>query len=115
MPEQLKKDTSFATRLAQVLKVRKRNGIDSSTLVDVPDVGHKSLLVLVNELEIGATQVTVVNFANEKIESRIQSDRLPLGRVFDLTTRRKVGTVDELRGFTVELPTFGGLAMIVRD
>jgi maltose alpha-D-glucosyltransferase/alpha-amylase len=113
--EQLKKDNSFANRLAQVLRVRKRNGIDSAKLVDVPEVGHKSLLVLVNELEIGAIQVTAVNFSAEKIDARIQSELLPEGRVFDLSTRRKVGTVDALRGFNIELPAFGGLAMIIRD
>ena len=115
VPEQLKRENSFASRLSQILKVRKRNGLASAALVDVPDVGHKSLLVLVNELEIGATQITAVNFGAERIEARIQSDYLPAGRVFDLSTRRKVGTVDDLGGFTVELPGFGGMAMIIRD
>ena len=115
LPEQLKRDTSFASRLAAILKVRKRNGLASGRLLDVPEVGHRALLVLVNELEIGAVQVTALNFGSEKIEARVQSDHLPGGRVFDLSTRRKVGTVDDLGGFTVELPAFGGLAMIIRD
>ena len=115
LPEQLKRDTSFASRLAAVLKVRKRNGLASGRLVDVPEVGNKALLVLVNELEVGATQITALNFGAEKIEARIQSEALPSGRVFDLSTRRKVGTVDDLGGFSVELPAFGGLAMIIRD
>jgi maltose alpha-D-glucosyltransferase/alpha-amylase len=34
--------------------------------------------------------------------------------VTDLATRRKVDDVDALGGFTVELPGFGGLAMVVR-
>ncbi len=113
--EQLKKDNSFASRLAQILKVRKRNGLATSRLVDVPEVGNKALLVLVNELEIGATQITALNFGTEKIEARVQSEHLPVGRVFDLSTRRKVGNVDDLGGFNLELPAFGGLAMIIRD
>ncbi len=115
IPEQLKKETSFASRLAAILKVRKRNGLASARLVDVPEVGNKSLLVFVNELEIGATQVTALNFSADKIEARVQSEHLPRGRAFDLSTRRKVGTVDDLRGFSIELPPFGGLAMIIRD
>ncbi len=115
IPEQLKKETSFASRLAAILKVRKRNGLASARLIDVPEVGNKSLLVLINELEIGAVQVTALNFSAEKIEARVQSDHLPRGRAFDLSTRRKVGTVDDLRGFSIELPAFGGLAMIIRD
>ncbi|MDO5735473.1 MAG: maltose alpha-D-glucosyltransferase [Propionibacteriaceae bacterium] len=115
IPEQLKKETSFASRLAAILKVRKRNGLASARLVHVPEVGNKSLLVLVNELEIGAIQVTALNFGAEKIDARIQSEHLPRGRAFDLSTRRKVGTVDDLGGFSVELPAFGGLAMIIRE
>lgn len=115
LSEQLKKDTSFASRLSEILKVRKRNRLDSATLVDVPVVGHKSLLVMVNELETGTIQITALNFSAEKIEARIQSELLPQGRVFDLSTRRKVGTVDELKGFNLELPAFAGFAMVVRD
>lgn len=115
VPEQLKRETSFASRLAQILKVRKRAGLDTGTLVDVPEVGHTSLLALVSELESGVTQITALNFGGEKLEGRIQSELLPEGRVFDLSTRRKVGNVDALKGFNVELPAFGGLAMVIRD
>ncbi|MGO1385968.1 MAG: maltose alpha-D-glucosyltransferase [Arachnia sp.] len=115
IPEQLKKESSFASRLAAILKVRKRNGLASARLIDIPEVGNKSLLALINELESGAIQVTALNFGAEKMEVRIQSEHLPIGRAFDLSTRRKVGTVDDLHGFSVELPPFGGLAMIIRD
>ena len=115
VPEQLKRETSFASRLAQILRIRKRNSIDSASLVDVPEVGHRSLLVMVNRLEAGPIQITALNFGAEKVEARIQSEHLPAGRVFDLSTRRKVGAVDDLGGFTLTLPAFGGLAMIVRD
>lgn len=113
--DQLKRDTSFSSRLSQILRVRKRNGLASAKLIGIPEVGKKSLLVLVNELEIGAIQVTALNFGAEKIDARVQSELLPPGRVFDLSTRRKVGTVDDLGGFNVELPAFGGVAMIIRD
>ena len=115
LPEQLASKDSFANRLAQVNKVRKRNGIATSTLVDVPVPAHRSLLVLVNRLEIGATQVTVLNFGDEKVTARIQSEFIPEGRVFDLATRRKVDNVDALGGFSVTLPAFGGMALIVRE
>lgn len=115
LPEQLENPNSFASRLAQVLKIRKRNGIASGELVDTPDVAHPSLLVLVNRLEIGAIQITALNFGAEKLSARVQSEHIPQGRVFDLTTRRKVDNVDALGGFTVSLPPYGGMAMIVRD
>ncbi len=113
--DQLGSANSFASRLAEILKVRRRAGIATGTLLDVPDVPWKSMLVLVNRLESGAVQVTALNFGPEKITGRVQSEHIPAGRVFDLSTRRKVENVDDLGGFTVTLPAFGGLAMVVRE
>lgn len=115
LPEQLEKESSFVSRLAGILKVRRRNGLATGRLVDVPDVPHPGMLVLVNELETGMTQVTALNFSGEKITGRVQSPALPQGRVFDLVTRKKVDNVDALGGFTVSLPAYGGLAMVVRE
>lgn len=115
LPDQLASPTSFASRLAAILKVRKRHGLATATLLDVPDVPHRSMLVLVSRLEVGAVQVTALNFGADKITGRVQSDVIPPGRVIDLSTRRKVDTVDDLGGFTVTLPAFGGLAMIVKE
>ncbi len=55
-----------------------------------------------------------VELRPDKITGRVQSEHIPAGRVTDLATRRKVDDVDALGGFTVELPAFGGLAMVVR-
>lgn len=112
---QLESSTSFASRLATILKIRKRNGIASGELVDIPEVPQKSMLVLVNRLINTTTQVTVLNFSPEKITGRVQSDFIPAGRVFDLATRKKVDNVDDLGGFQVTLPPFGGLALVIRD
>ena len=49
------------------------------------------------------------------LEVRVDGQRVPVGRVFDLTTRRKVDTVDDLGGFTVTLPPFGGIATLIRE
>lgn len=115
LPEQLASQNSFASRLAAILKVRKRHGIATGCLVDVPDVPAKNMLVLVNRLESGETQITALNFGPEKVTGRVQSEHIPAGRVIDLSTRRKVENVDDLGGFTVTLPAFGGLAMIVKE
>lgn len=114
LPDQLASPTSFASRLAEVLKVRKRSGIATATLLDVPDVPFRSMLVMVNRLESGVVQVTALNFGPDKLSGRVQSEHIPQGRVTDLSTRRKVDDVDDLGGFTVELPPYGGLAMVVR-
>lgn len=115
LPDQLENPDSFVARLAKILRVRKRHGLATGRLVAVPEVGHKSLLVMVNELAVGATQVTVLNFSPEKLVARVQSNAIPAGRVIDLTTRRKVDVVDNLGGFTVTLPPWGGAALIVKE
>ena len=115
LPDQLASPTSFASRLAGILKIRKRHGLATGTLLDVPEVAVKSMLVLVNRLESGAIQITALNFGAEKISGRVQSEHIPVGRVIDLATRRKVASVDDLGGFTVDLPAFGGLAMVVKE
>ncbi len=114
LPEQLENPNSFASRLAEVLRLRKRSGIATATLLDVPEVPWKSMLVMINRLENGLVQITALNFGPDKITGRVQSEHIPAGRVTDLATRRKVDDVDALGGFTVELPAFGGLAMVVR-
>ena len=114
LPEQLESSTSFASRLGEILKLRKRSGIATAKLLDVPDVPWPSMLVLVNRLETEQVQITALNFGPDKITGRVQSEHIPAGRVTDLATRRKVDDVDALGGFTVALPGFGGLAMVVR-
>ena len=115
LPQQLADPRSFASRLAPILQVRKKHGLATGTLLDVPEVPTSQMLVLVNRLYVGAVQVTVLNFGPERIVGRVQSEHIPVGRVFDLTTRRKLDTVDDLGGFAVTLPPFGGVATIVRE
>ncbi|MCW3156950.1 maltose alpha-D-glucosyltransferase [Micropruina sonneratiae] len=115
LPQQLADPKSFASRLAAILKVRKAHGLSTGTLEDVPEVPHKEMLILVNRLFIGATQVTVLNFGPERITGHVQSDEIPAGRVFDLTTRRRIAEVDALGGFSVTLPPFGGVATLVKE
>ena len=115
LKEQLADPKSFARRLADILKLRKRHHIATGELVDVPSVSHPSLLAMVNRLVDGRVQVTVLNFGEEPVSGRIQSEFLPSGRVFDLATRRKVGEVDGLGGFDISLAGFEGMLLVVRD
>ena len=50
LPEQLEDPDSFARRLQRILAVREENGIATGALLDVPDVSHRGLLVMVNRL-----------------------------------------------------------------
>lgn len=114
LPEQLGRPDSFACRLAGILAVRKDAGIATGALIDVPEVSHRGLLVLVNLLGDETTQVTVLNFGAEPLVARVQSAVLPVGHVVDLATRRPIAQVDDRGGFEIGLPAFGGCALVVR-
>ena len=66
------------------------------------------MLVMVNQIAIGAMQITVLNFSQEEVTGPVISPQLPArGVVVDLATGDEVGTVDALGTFQV---TLAGLA-----
>ena len=116
LPEQLKDENSFARRLQSILSVRERWGIATSVLLDVPDVSHRGLLVMVHRLESGMIQVTVLNFSGESIAGSVNSLHLERGaQVRDLFTDEGVGHVDDLHSFFIELDAYQGTALLIED
>ncbi|RRD48013.1 maltose alpha-D-glucosyltransferase [Tessaracoccus sp. OH4464_COT-324] len=113
LPDQLADPESFASRLARIIRVRRDNGLAFGTLVDVPSVTSRSMLVLVNRLPDLRTQVTALNFSPEPIDAYLRSDEIPPGRVTDLASGAELAEVDELGGFTLALPAFGGAALVI--
>ena len=115
VPEQLEDETSFVRQLQAILAVRRHYGIATSTQVDVPDVSHKGMLVLVHQLDDPAQlQLTVLNFAGEPIAGTVRSAALPLGaQVCDMFSGAPFGTVDDLQSFGVELPPHHGMSLLV--
>ena len=96
--------------------MRAKHGIATGELLDIPEVSHPGMLVMVNRLAIGAVQVTVLNFTGEKISGTVQSPEIPVGgRAIDLTSRRRIATVDQLGGFPVNLPPYGGMALLIKE
>jgi maltose alpha-D-glucosyltransferase/alpha-amylase len=116
VPEQLANPDSFARRLQKILAVREQSGVATSTLLDVPDVSHRALLVLVNQLQDGTLQATVLNFSGQDIAGSIQSAHLvPGSTVHDLFSGEQVGQVDDLHSFFLELPAYGGTALVLKE
>lgn len=116
LPDQLADPDSFASRLSEILKIREIHGIATGTLLDVPDVPQKSMLVLVNRLAIGALQVTVLNFSEEEVSGPVISGYLPAGgKVVDLATGESVAEIDDLGTFYITLSKFGGQALLVEE
>ena len=115
IPEQLADEASFARQLQAILAVRSRYGVATGRQVDVPDVSHRGMLVLVHELaEPGTLHVSVLNFANEHVVGTVRSEHLAAGAVVsDMFTSRDIATVDDLLGFTVELEPHQGHSLLV--
>ncbi|MEO7147482.1 MAG: maltose alpha-D-glucosyltransferase, partial [Terrimesophilobacter sp.] len=120
---QLESPDSFASRLKQILRVRAEYGIDTATQIDIPDVAHSGMLVLVHRLDDGdplnpdaRTQVTVLNFSNEAIEGTVRSDFLtPQSSVTDVVNGDEVGRVDDLNSFSMSLLPHTGRFLILED
>lgn len=114
LAEQLEDESSFARQLARILAVREEHGIASSALVDVPDVSHRGMLVMVHLLESGRQEVTVLNFSGQEVAGTVRSEMLePESTVTDAFTGDPVGTVDDLFSFHLQLGPHEGTALLV--
>ena len=122
LPTQFGSPDSFACRLADVLAVRREHGVAVATQIDVPDVAHAGMLVLVNRLDDGRgnedapIQLTVLNFTDEAVDGTVHSQELPPQHdVIDATTGETIGHVDDLQSFVVHLEPYGGLFLLLRE
>ena len=116
LPEQLKNNSSFVSRLRDILAVRRRFGIATSTQIDIPAVSNRALLVMVHRLDSGLVQVTALNFSNHPISERVVSEHLPPGAdVIDMLSERRLGTVDQWRTFPISLSPHQGMSLLIAD
>jgi trehalose synthase len=115
IPEQLADETSFLRQLQAILRVRSHYGIATSRQIDIPEVSHRGMLVMVHQLEDpDRYQLTVLNFANEDIAGTVRSESLPPGAtVSDMFSGKDLTVVDDLNSFTVELPPHHGMSLLV--
>ena len=116
LPQQLDDPESFASRLAGILEVRRAHGVATATQLDVPEVAHPAMLVLVHRLDEGdpeadaRIQVTVLNFSSEPIEGTVHSAHLvPQADVVSAADGATIARVDDLLSFPVTLPGYGAL------
>ena len=116
LPEQLKKENSFVSRLRDILAVRRRCGIATSTQIDIPAVSNKALLVMVHRLDSGLVQATALNFSNHPISDRVVSEHLHPGAVvIDMFSDRRLGMVDQWRTFPIGLSPHQGMSLLIAD
>ena len=116
IPEQLADDTS-CTRQLQSCGCARITAFATSKQIDIPDVSHRGMLVMVHQLDDpNQFQLTVLNFANEHIAGTVRSKKLPPGaRVSDMFTGEEVGVVDDLNSFAMELVPHHGASLLVEQ
>jgi hypothetical protein len=114
LPSQLADDSSFVSGLRRLIDVRRRYSIATGRQVDVPDVPHKAMLVMVHCLEDDLLQITVLNFSSEHLVGNVRSDFLrPSSTVTDMFTDEPVATVDGLHSFSLTLGAYVGTSLLI--
>ena len=114
LPEQLSDPASFARQLSRILRVRHVHGIATSRLLDVPEVSHRALLVMVHQLPSADVEVTVANFSGQAVTGTVHSEHLISGtEVVDAFSGEVIGTVDDLHSFSITLSAYQGTALVL--
>ncbi|QIG38994.1 maltose alpha-D-glucosyltransferase [Microbacterium sp. 4R-513] len=120
LPAQLASPESFASRLAEIIAVRREHSIAVATQIDVPDVAHPGMLVLVHRLdgagdELPVLQLTVLNFTDEEVTGTVRSDQLEArSDVIDAVSGEVIARVDDLQSFPLHLEPYGGHFLLLR-
>ncbi|NKX56703.1 maltose alpha-D-glucosyltransferase [Arthrobacter mobilis] len=117
LAEQLEDESSFVRQLATILQVREHYRIAEGELLDVPEVSHRGLLVLVNRLPSGSVQITAINFSPEDIAGTVRSEHLACGAPVSNVLGGEVllGQVDDLHSFYLQLPAYQGAVLILGE
>jgi hypothetical protein len=106
---------SFAARLSRIVEIRRRHEIHLADQLDIPDVPHRSMLVLLHLLPSGQQHVLALNFSEEDISGTVRSECLvPHSAVSDMFGGWDgQATVDDLNSFHLTLGPFEGFSLLV--
>ncbi len=116
LPQQIHEPGSFLRRLQKIIRIRTRYGIAVSEQIDVPEVGHPGMLVMIHRLPSGQAQATVLNFSGEDILATVHSEHLAAGAaVIDMVSLEEMATVDELHNFPIALGPYGARALLMEE
>lgn len=89
LPLQMKNPNSFCRQLQKILRVRKLYHLPSAELIDVVDVYHPELLVLLHELPGSSNlQITAINFGQKPLEEILNIDGISGCAAIDMMDRK---------------------------
>ena len=86
LPSQMKNQCSFAKRLRNILRVRKSSDIAKGTLVHIPDVNNRGLLILIHELSPSKIQLIALNFSKSNAKQTLEIPEIRQTSAIDLIT-----------------------------
>jgi trehalose synthase len=114
LPAQLADPTSFASRLQQILSVRKECAIATGTQLDVADTSDAGLLAMVHELDGGRLQATLLNFSPRPVAADVTSRFLPPGAAIrDVSRNSAVARVDQAHTFHITMQAHQGRSVLL--
>jgi trehalose synthase len=114
LEEQLADEGSFACGLQRIIAVRRSYRIATAAQIDVPEVSHKAMLVMVHRLHDDNLQITALNFGGEPVTGTVRSEHLPPGsKVLDMFSDEEVAQVDDLHSFSLALGEYEGRPLFV--
>lgn len=117
LPTQLLDPGSFASRLKKLLELRERYGIATAHQIDIPDVSHPAMLVMVHKFtDTTDLQVSVLNFGSETIIGDVISHYFQPGSVvINIANDKQAGVISSLYGFTVDLAPYDGQFFVIKN
>ncbi|MDQ7824090.1 MAG: maltose alpha-D-glucosyltransferase [Candidatus Eremiobacteraeota bacterium] len=113
LPLQMKDPSSFARSLQKMLRLREKIRIAEATLLEVPAVKSKSLLVLIHALpDGGGTEVTAINFGQAPVEEPVTLSGAQGLDVTELLEGRSEGKISSTGSFLLKLGGYEGKILL---
>jgi trehalose synthase len=114
LTEQLADPGSFASRLRDILAMRRHYALYAARQTQIPAAQSPGLLALVHELPSGATQITALNFSAQPVDETITIDGIGAARVVDMLTGQDAGEVTAGGRLRIALAGHAGASLLVR-
>lgn len=122
LPEQLEDSDSFASQLGQMLRARKKYHIAEGELLAVPEVGNRSVCILVMQPpDSDAVAITAMNFSRKPVQEEIDLNDVAglevaslTGEMLDIVSDESLAEVPESGRLTIPLPALTARTILLQ-
>jgi trehalose synthase len=123
LPDQLMNPNSFASKLKQMLAARKQYRLAEGQMLAVPQVGDKSVCVLVMRLPDSQNlAITALNYGRGNTSVQVDLTQVPPGipstsvagqKAQDIVAGQQAGTVSDSGQLSIDLESLSGKTLVV--